>query len=205
VSRFLRAALAAALLTISPAAHAEPIEQTVEEHSNDRGEIDRRDHAFVHRSSGYVFPLSLDGIPARKTYTYRPGDASIYYTHLGGGNGDPWLSLYVYPATRALALESRDVEQALRERMPGREIQPAGIPPAPPAVTEGWFEARVDGTPVLTGFRLAQVGDWFIKVRLTVPRATGESSLEKAWRALAAIPWSLPAGAPVANTTVIGR
>ena len=183
-------------LFVSAAAHAEPVEQTVEEHRNEVGEIDRRGDQFVHRPSGYIFPATLGEMPARKTYTYGPGDASVYYTLLGGGKGDPWLSLYLYPVTRPLADEIKDVELALVDRMQGSVSRPAGLPALPSGVVQKWYGAAIEGTPVTTGYRLARSGDWYIKVRLTIPTSGGDASFNRAWKALEAVRWMIDA--PVA-------
>lgn len=198
--------LSFASILLSPAAaRAQLIEETVEEHRDDVGEIDRRGGDFVHRASGYVFPGDLGGMPARKTYTYSPGDASVYYTLLGGGNGDPWLSLYVYPATRPIADEIRDIEAAIAQRMPGQVTRPPNLPPLPAGVAEKWYDATADGEALLTGYRISTSGNWYIKVRLSIPRSGGATAIDRAWKALGAVPWTVNApAAPVSAASAAG-
>ena len=86
-------------------------------------------------------------MPARKTYSYGPGDASAYYTALGGANGDAWLSLYIYPAKLPPKEEAASIEAALLQHMPGRLLAaPAGMPALPAAVAEKWYDATIEGT-----------------------------------------------------------
>jgi hypothetical protein len=206
VIRPIFAAVAAGLFLIPATAQSQPIEQTVEDHRDDLGEIDRSTHGFVHRQSGYVFPAALGDMPARKTYTYGPGDTSLYYALYGGGNGDAWLSLYVYPARSSIEAHSTVIEEALLERMPGTEIDPPYGTPAIPAQAAGkWYDATVDGAAVLAGYRLVRSGDWFIKVRVTVPKSGGQEALDRAGRGLAAVPWSILSELEPARTNAIGH
>ncbi|HUG46142.1 MAG TPA: hypothetical protein VMK31_06485 [Sphingomicrobium sp.] len=191
--RSLLAALAAAFFLIPATGQSQPIEQTVEDHRDDRGEIDRSNHGFIHRPSGYAFPAFLGEMPARKTYTYGPGNASLYYTLYGGANGDAWLSLYVYPALTSVEAHSVEIEEALLGRMPGTAIEPPHGAPATPGGAAGkWYDSTADGIAVLSGYRLVRSGDWFIKVRVTVPKSGGQSALDRALRGFAAVPWSVP-------------
>lgn len=194
-------AFAGAFLITAAPAHADPVVQTVEEHRNDIGEIERRGDQFVHRPSRYVFPAKLSEMPARKSYSYGPGDASLYYTLLGGAHGDPWLSLYVYPAKLPLENEAASIETSLVQHMPGRVIAaPAGVPALPPGVVEKWYDASVEGTALTTGYRLVRDGDWYIKVRLSIPQSGGQAARDRAWRALSEVRWSIPARVAPART-----
>lgn len=187
--RLIAAALAAALLTASPAV-AEPIVQSVESHDNSKGELERRTDGFVHRSTGYVFPVQLAEMPARTTVTYGPGDASVYYTVDGGGTGDAWLTLYVFDRDLTLAEEAAGTEEALLNAMPGTPVaRPAAAPPLPPGAVERWFEAMVEGRSMLTGYRIIRDSGHFIKVRLSIPKAGGQQALDRGWRALGAVKW----------------
>ena len=151
MKRWLIAALVASQPLCLSQLRAEPVTQSVEAHDNAIGDIDRRADGFVHRSAGYHYPAMLGEMPARKTTTYGPRDAEVYYTLRGGANGDPWLDLFVYP------------------------VQPA-----------------------VTGYRLVRDGDWFIKVRMSIPKSGGQAALDRAWKGLAAVPWSV-AARPVVN------
>lgn len=198
MKRWLIAAFVAGQLAILSPVGAEPLIQTVEQHRNDIGEIDRRDNVFVHRAAGYQFPGALGDMPARKTITFGPRDAEVYYTLLGGANHDPWLSLYVYPVTLGIAEEEGEVSTSLKKNFQGVEISPpAGISSAPKGAREQWYDASLQGVPAITGYRLVRDGDWYIKVRLTIPKQGGQSALDRAWKGLAAVPWSISARSAV--------
>jgi len=193
------------------AAPAQPIEQTVEDHRDDIGEIDRRGNSFVHRASGYVFPAMLGEVPARKTITFGPGDAEVYYTLYGGANDDAWISLYVYKANLGLAEVQRGVEQVIVENYAATAVARPSIIAAPPAgVGEGWFKAQIQGIAVITGARVAQASGWTIKVRVSVPVRGGDAALGRAARALAAIPMAPvgmapPPAAPASHASAAAR
>jgi hypothetical protein len=193
-------ALALLFALPSGAAHAQPVEQTVEQHRDDLGEIDRRGAGFAHRSSGYVFPAALGAMPARKTITFAPKDAEVYYTLNGGANGDAWISLYVYPASLSLQDEKKGVEAIIVKNYAAKAISRPTMIGAPPAnVVEGWFAGSIDGAPIVTGDRISLVDGWNIKVRVTVPVAGGNAALDRAAAGLAAIPMN------PANLTPIDR
>ena len=181
------------LLAVSSAsgvANAEPLVQTIEEHRNDVGEIEKRSADFMHRASGFVFPGALGEMPARKTKTYGPGDAAVYYTYLGGANGDPWIDVYVYPAALEPAAERREVEQALIQNFGAEPAPtPAGLPARPDGAMDGWYRGSLQGSDYLTGYRILLRGDWYIKARITVPAKGGTAAIERAMKGIAAIPW----------------
>lgn len=198
-------ALVAGQLAFSVAHAAEPIVQTVEQHSDNLGEIERRGNGFLHRPAGYTYPSALGDMPARKTITYGTGDAAVYYTLLGGANNDPWLDLFVYPAQIDIAEEEGNVRGSLQKNSETREIpNPVGIPQAPNAARERWFDANIRGTPAITGYRMVRDGDWFIKVRLTIPKAGGKAAINRAWRGLAAVPWSIAAKPAITTPPTTG-
>jgi len=186
-------ALIAVFLFSAPpvvASSAPPIIQTVEEHRNDIGEIEKRKADFRHRSAGFLFPLQLGAMPARKTFTYGPGDAEVYYTLYGGGNGDAWLSLYVYPATIGLEDEAKNVDVALLQRFEAKPITPPhGLNSGPIASIDRWFRGTVQGEDCLTGYRVVQSGRWFIKSRMSVPIRGGDEALKRGVDAMNAISW----------------
>lgn len=182
--------LGSALMVQAPV-HAQPVEQSVESFRDDDS-LARTPEGFVHRASGYMFPLVLGELPARKTYVYSADDVSLYYTLKGGGNGDAWLSLYVYASTLSLDEQVEDVAEALSSRMPGvRLSEIPGLPPAPQGAREQWFAATVDNEAVITGFRIVSEGPWTIKVRLTIPKSGGQEALERGWKALDSVPWTM--------------
>jgi hypothetical protein len=176
---------------------AEPIVQTVENHSNDVGEIEKRAGDYVHRPSGYVYPGKLAEMPARKTIDYGPGDAEVYYTLLGGANGDPWISLYVYPATIDVAAEARNVDDAIAEHLSGQATAaPVGLPPGPTGALDKWYRGTFDGVEFLTGYRVTRQGNWFIKARISIPNTGGDAAITRAMRGMSAIPWVMAPRSP---------
>lgn len=198
----LAGALASAFLTIISPVHAEPLVQTVEEHRSDIGEIEKRSGDFVHRASGFAYPAALGEMPARKTVTYGPQDAAVYYTYLGGGNGDPWIDLYVYPATLDSAAERREVEKALVEHFQAKPVEsPASLPAAPAGAMDGWYSGIIQGNEYLTGYRIVRSGNWYVKARITIPVAGGEAAMSRAMEAIAAIPWAWRQSQPTAASS----
>ena len=150
-----------------------------------------------------MFPAALGEMQARQTTTYGAGDASVYYTLAGAANVDPWLTLYVYPVTTEWSAEIAGVEGSIVQRM-GKPIpMPQGLPRATSGTAEKWFDGTVDGVPVTTGYRLVRQGNWYLKVRLSIPVSGGEAGLRRAWGALGAVPWSMPVSGerrPVASS-----
>jgi len=172
------------------AASAQPVEQSVDEHRNDVGEIAKIDGRFVHRSSQFVFPAILGDMPARTTTSYGPGDASIAYTLKGGSNGDALITLFVYPATIAIEAEEEGVRKALVQRWSATPVAiPAGLAPATAGMKDGWFKGTVQGSHVTTGYRIAQRGDWYLKARFTIPQTAGQAGIDRTVAAIGAIPW----------------
>ncbi|MDQ3478995.1 MAG: hypothetical protein M3438_07560 [Pseudomonadota bacterium] len=191
------ALLLLASLSWAAPAQPEPVTQAVSEHRNDIGEIERRDDGFLHRSSGFVYPAQLGEMPSRKSRTYGPGDAEVYYSLYGGANNDAWISVFVYPATADVSVEARNVVPAILERFKAVEsIGPAGLQPGPAGSREGWFRGSLDNYQMLTGYRLIRSGNWFVKARISIPLAGGEAATKRAVDAVAAIPWTWQATAP---------
>ena len=179
-------------LLVPTAAAAQPITQNAPEHQNDGSELEKRAGVFVHRKSGFLYPAQLGEMPARKTTTYGPGNASIYYTRFGAGNNDAWLSLYVYPASGRNAVDDvPDIEGPIMKYEEAvKAAPPVGLSPGPPGSLDGWFRANLQGIQVLTGYRLIRSGNWFIKVRTSIPLKGGAEAEKRATDAMAAIPWS---------------
>jgi hypothetical protein len=171
---------------------AQPITQKIETHDNAIGEVEKSGDTLQHRASRYVFPMTLGALPIRDTTTYGPGDASAYYTDRGGGNADPWLTLYVYPATVSLEQDQQVVEASIKARWSVKSIAaPTGVVFVPGAA-DGWFDGALNEQSFLTGYRIVRSGDWFIKARLSVPRKGGEPAVRKAVAALNAVAWTVP-------------
>jgi hypothetical protein len=193
---------AASLAAISSAAQSEPLVQTVEEHRNDQGEIEKRASDFVHRSSGFVYPVKLGEMPARRTVTYGTADAAVYYTLYGGANGDPWIDLYVYPVVLEPVAEIAEVEKALVGNFKASAVAaPNGLPAGPSGAFDGWYSGSVEGQNYLTGYRIVRSGDWYIKARISVPAAGGQPAIDRAMRGIGAIPWTSQSMRPAPATT----
>jgi hypothetical protein len=191
MGKLWRAVVTAVLLGVAGPLAAEPLVQDVPSHDNSKGEIEKRADSFVHRSSGFIYPLALADLPARKTITFGPRDAEVYYTRLGGGNGDPWLSLYVYPARHPLSQEREGVVLAIVQHWNVSPAEPPkGVGTAPPGAVEGWYRGSRDGLAVVTGYRVVQARNWFIKAQVTVPMSGGEAEMDLAARSLNAVPWA---------------
>ena len=184
-------ALGLVLAASSPVAAQSPaIVQSVEQHRNDSGEIEKTDGRLVHRSSGFVYPAMLGDMPARKTITYGPGDASVDYSVRGGANGDAWITLFVYPVTADLATEELNAQNPLIERWSARPIAvPRGLPRPNLETKDGWYSGKFAGGEVTTGYRLVQRGSWYLKARFTVPVAAGQAGLDRTLAAISAVPW----------------
>ncbi len=166
--------------------------QDVTEHRNDVGEIEKRGTNFVHRSAGYAFPAVLGAMPARKTITFAPQDAEVYYTLKGGANGDAWLSLYVYPARLSLAEEDREVQTALQKNLKGGAVlRPSVFGDVPSGAVDSWYDGEYNGIRVITGYTLVKDGKWFIKVRLSVPSSGGKESMDRAAKALGDVSFTI--------------
>jgi hypothetical protein len=180
----------AAFAVASPAAaQDQPIVQQVEEHRNDVGEIDKVEGRFIHRASGFIFPSALGDMPARKTTTYGPADASVDYTLKGGGNGDAWITLFVYRAQVELDAEVITVTDPIVQRWSAKPIAHPPALPSPGAMKDGWFAGQIDTAAYTTGYRLARRGEWYLKVRFTIPAELGRAGIDRAVTAIAAVPW----------------
>lgn len=83
------------------------------------------------------------------------------------------------------------VEESLSERMPGTAVAVDNLPALPRGAVEKWFDASTDGQAVLTGYRLIRDGEWYIKVRLSVPKAGGQIAIDRGMGGLAAVPWTI--------------
>jgi hypothetical protein len=146
--------------------------------------------AAVHRASRFAFPASLGDMPRRKLEIYAADDVAAQYSLRGGGNGDAWVDLIVYPAGRPVAEEARDVEAALVRNFSAHPLAHGpGLPTAADGAIGGWFEGQLQGRAMMTGYVLVKRGRWYILGRASSPSAGGGETLARAAAALAAIDW----------------
>ena len=187
-SSAFRALIGAFVLAAPIPALAQPSTRTIEELASGIGEVEPSPIGLLHRASGYIFPRTLGEVPARKSTAYGPGDVDVYYTLYGGGNGDGWVSLFVYPANITITEEVANVGQSIVSGMSGHRVgRPAEIGAPPSGVEEGWFEGAIEGKQIVTGYRVVRIGDWFIKARVSVPIGADEAVLKRVGAALTAI------------------
>ncbi len=183
-------ALAALALASAPPllAQQQPVSTPIGE-VVDSADVQREGDAPRHRASGYLFPVSLAAMPARKLIVYGPGDMSVQYTLNGGANGDGWIDLYVYPKDVQLDEEAAATDDIIREHYQGKRIDPPKDFGAPEyGVASGWYDATIGGKPYLTHYQLAHHGEWAVKVRFSMPADAAPDVRERAAAALAAFP-----------------
>lgn len=146
------------------------------------------DGRAVHRASGFEFPLQLGDMPLRKLKVYGAGDVSADYSLRGGGNGDAWITFFVYPATGSMDEEVAGIEQALIQNMAATPISaPAGLPASFAGGRSGWFNGNLKGTQLTTGYMVVRRGHWLLKARFSIPNQEG---LSRTIVALTLAPWS---------------
>ena len=188
--RRLRLALAAAALASAPPllAQQHPVSTPIDEVVTS-AEVRREGDTLRHLAANYLFPASLGDMPARKLIVYGPSDMSVQYTLRGGGNGDGWIDLYVYPKDVPLAEEAAATDEIIREHYKGESIaMPQGFAMPEFGVASGWYSATIGGRPYLTHYQLAHHGDWSVKVRFSMPVDAAPDVRERAAAALAAFP-----------------
>ena len=137
----------------------------------------------------FVFESAYGAMPLRRIDVYANDNASGYYTRYGGGNGDPFLMLYVYPANQPIANEVGAVKVALVDRLKATESENLLPALTVPGAAFGCFSGTGDDRQVDTCFWLVERDGWFLKVRLTVPRQRTADAIDVATRALQSIPW----------------
>jgi hypothetical protein len=188
-----------ACIALSESAAAQP---KIELLGGDAGEIAvSADGTVRHKAANFVFPHQIGDMPLRKVQIYGPADVSVDYTLRGGGNGDAWITLYIYPASHSLNDEVADVEHDLIGKWSATRIA------APPAVSEsasdgtsGWFKGNFEGLQATTGYVLVKRGAWFLETRYTIPDAAGQKGTDRTIRALADVPWSWNSSAAKSGT-----
>jgi hypothetical protein len=183
----LLAALAFLLCALAVGAAAHQAEQLTQE-SVFRSDPDG---AIVSRASGYRFPAALAELPRRRVRIIAANDVMVQFTQRGGGLGDCWLDLIVYPATRPVDAEARQVEAELVRNMAATPVlAPAPVPRGAGDGRSGWFHGTLEGRSFTSGYVLVRRGDWFILVRASNPDEAGEAGMARLLPAIAAIDWT---------------
>jgi hypothetical protein len=144
----------------------------------------------VHRASGYAFPDRLADMPRRKFLIYAADDVQVNYTLNGGGNGDAWVDVFVYPARRSVQDEAKGVEAELVRNFGGTPV--AVQPPLPPSAKGAvgkWFEGKLKGRPMTTAYVIVKRGHWYILARGSSPVEAGSAGLERLQAAIVTIDW----------------
>lgn len=188
---FLRGSVAFLFIALSApaAAFGRPEVQIV---GGDASEVVISDKGDVHhKAADFDFPEQIGDMPLRKIEIYGPGDVSGDYTLRGGGNGDVWITFYVYPAGQPFADEKTGIEESLVDKW---SAKPMAAPfPAPSMAADGasgWFEGTFNGLHAANGYILVQRGAWFFEARVTIPDAAGSDGLTRAGHALTSLPWN---------------
>jgi hypothetical protein len=119
----------------------------------------------------------------------------VQYTQRGGGLGDCWLDLIVYPASRSVEDEARDVEVQLERNMGAAVVAaPAPVPVGARDGRSGWFRGALEGRGFTSGYVLVRRGPWFILVRASNPVEAGEAGMARLLPAIAAVDWAWQPG-----------
>lgn len=185
---FVAAIVAFGSVALAPPAWSQPAVEVV---GGSAGEaLVSDDGQVTHNASGFVYPMQLGDMPLRKVKVYGKADASADYSLRGGGNGDAWITFFVYPASGSLQDEVAGVEQALVQNMSASPVSPPAAQPTSLADgRSGWFRGTYQGISLTTGYMIVQRGDWLLKARFTIPDEAGRSGIDRTVTALAAVPW----------------
>lgn len=148
------------------------------------------DGRATHRDARFRYPDQIGDMPLRKIIIYGDADVSAKYTLRGGGNGDAWISLFVFPGDSGLSIEAKAAEDRLIENMSASKIEPPA--PPPPGLRDGrsgWYHGNLKGAPLTTGYMIVQRGRWLIKARFSVPDPAGQAAIDRTVKALTDVPW----------------
>jgi hypothetical protein len=146
----------------------------------------------------------LGDMPRRKVVAYAPNDVAVQYTLRGGGLGDAWFDLYVYPATLDIGAEAREVESQLIQNLKAQTIEaPAPPPSAASDGTSGWYKGTYGARSMTTAYFLVRRGSWYLKVRASSPDEAGSSGIERLVLAIGQIDWAWNPAASIA--ALVGR
>ena len=197
-SRPRKVATAIALLVSASSADASPTTKmgqdepiTVTVYGGDAAAVEVRPSNEVELlKAKFVFARALGSMSLRRVDVYANDNVSGYYTRFGGGNGDPFLTLYAYPASKPIADEVGDVKAALVDRFKASPIKSLFPDFDAPQLMSGCYSGTADNRSMDTCFWLVKRGNWFIKVRLTLPKERKSDAIDVAMIALRSIPWN---------------
>jgi hypothetical protein len=158
----------------------------------DAGEVLFADNGEVrHKATGFLYPRQLGDMPQRKVTVYGEADVSVDYTLRGGGNGDAWITFYVYPASITLEEETAHIERDIVENWSAtRADRPPPAPVSAPAAKSGWFKGAREGHRVTTGYVVVQRGQWFLMTRFSIPDEAAADTFKRVEAALGDVPWT---------------
>jgi hypothetical protein len=149
------------------------------------------DGAIVNRASSFVFPSRLADLPRRRVRIIAADDVMVQYTQRGGGLGDCWMDVIVYPASRSLEAEAEDVEAQIASHMKAASVPaPAPIPVSAADGRSHWYRGTAEGRTFTTGYVLVRRGAWFVLVRGSNPVEAGDAGLARLLAGIAAVDWS---------------
>lgn len=148
------------------------------------------DGTVRHKAANFIFPQQIGDMPLRKVVIYGPADLSVDYSLRGGGNGDVWITFFVYPVGHPMTDEIADIERAFIDKVSGTHMEAPA--PSPEMAADGhtrWFKGHLEGMAMTTGYTLVQRAGWFLEARFSIPDAAGQQGIERTVRALAGVPW----------------
>lgn len=137
----------------------------------------------------FVFANTYGAMPLRRIDVYANDNVCGYYTRYGGGNGDPFLTLYVYPVEQPFADEVSDTQAALVDNFKATPAVSLLTAKPVPDAAFGCYSGNSNNVPVETCFWLAERDGYYLKVRLTIPNQRTSDATGVAAAALESIPW----------------
>jgi len=146
-----------------------------------------------HKATGFLYPQQLGDMPLRKIAIYGEADVSVDYSLRGGGNGDAWITFYLYPARITLDEEAAHIEHDIVETWSATRVDRPAPAPAPAlaiGARSGWFKGVRENHRVTTGYVVVQRGEWFLMTRFSVPDEAAPGTFGRVDTALADVPWA---------------
>ena len=144
----------------------------------------------------FVFANTYGAMPLRRIDVYAKDNVSGYYTRYGGGNGDPFMTLYVYPVEQPFADEVSATQAALVNSFKASPAVSSLTAKPIPDAASGCYSGNSNSVPVETCFWLAEREGYYLKVRLTIPNQGTSDATGVAAEALESIPWTWTPATP---------